>query len=169
MELLERFALGDLEAFETLFRQFQGEVYGWIVRMVRDPGAAEDLTVETFWRIYRARARFDPSRSFGAWARRIAANVAIDHLKTTRRELDLPNASPPPTPAARPDLRDAIQRAFRRLPAKLQAVATLALIEEQPYPAIAEALGITVAAAKTREFRAVRLLRKNLKRLGVEP
>ncbi len=56
MELLERFALGDLEAFETLFRQFQGEVYGWIVRVVRDPGIAEDLTVETFWRIYRARA-----------------------------------------------------------------------------------------------------------------
>ena len=170
MELLERFAQGDLEAFETLFRQFQGEVYGWIVRMVRDPGAAEDLTVETFWRIYRARARFDPSRSFGAWARRIATNVALDHLKAARREPDLANALPPPsTPAVRPDLRDAIQRAFHRLPAKLQAVATLALIEEQPYPAIAEALGISVGAAKTREFRAVRLLRKNLKRLGVEP
>ena len=67
MELLKRFAAGDREAFETLFRQFQGEVYGWIVRIVRDPGAAEDLTVETFWRIYRAHARFDPEGSFGAW------------------------------------------------------------------------------------------------------
>jgi hypothetical protein len=53
VELLEQFTRGDSEAFETLFRQFQGEVYGWIVRVVRDPGAAEDLTVETFWRIYR--------------------------------------------------------------------------------------------------------------------
>jgi len=48
-------------------------------------------------------------------------------------------------------------------------VATLALIEETPYPLIAEALGISVEAVKTREFRAVRLLRKKLKRLGVEP
>jgi len=48
MELLERFALGDIEAFETLFRQFQGQVYRWIVQIVRDPGAAEDLTIETF-------------------------------------------------------------------------------------------------------------------------
>ena len=42
MELLERFAQGELEAFETLFRQFQGEVFGWIIRVVRDPGIAED-------------------------------------------------------------------------------------------------------------------------------
>jgi RNA polymerase sigma-70 factor (ECF subfamily) len=61
--VLQRFATGELEAFETLFRQFQGEVYGWIVRIVRDPTSAEDLTVETFWRIYRAHARFDPARS----------------------------------------------------------------------------------------------------------
>src|SRR5438067_10332550 len=58
MELLERFVAGDLEAFEALFRQHQSEVYRWTVRIVRDTGAAEDLTVETFWRIYRARERF---------------------------------------------------------------------------------------------------------------
>ena len=62
MELLERFATGDLEAFETLFRGHQKHVYAWIVRIVRDSGIAEDLTVETFWRIYRSRARFDPGR-----------------------------------------------------------------------------------------------------------
>ena len=55
MELLERFAQGEVEAFETLVRQFQGEVFGWIIRIVRDPGIAEDLTVETFWRIARSR------------------------------------------------------------------------------------------------------------------
>jgi len=64
MELLERFAAGDLEAFEALFRQHQKEVYFWIVRIVRDSGIAEDLTVETFWRIYRARDRFHPAGNF---------------------------------------------------------------------------------------------------------
>ena len=62
MELLERFAAGDLEAFEALFRQHQKEVYAWTVRIVRDSCAAEDLTVETFWRVYRARGRFRPRR-----------------------------------------------------------------------------------------------------------
>ena len=66
MELLERFAAGDLEAFEVLFRQHQREVYAWIVRIVRDSGIAEDLTVETFWRIYKYRARFKPVRKFSS-------------------------------------------------------------------------------------------------------
>jgi len=83
---LRAFVAGDEAAFEALFREHQREVYGWIVRLVHDPSAAEDLTVETFWRVYRSRARFDPSRSFGAWVRRIAINVALDHLKRAGRD-----------------------------------------------------------------------------------
>src|SRR6202795_224349 len=96
-EVLGRFCHGDLDAFEALFRGYQNEVYRWIVRIVCDPAAAEDLTVETFWRIYRAHARFDPTRSFGAWARRIATNAALDHLKTERHDRCLSDelASPP--------------------------------------------------------------------------
>src|SRR4029434_9451990 len=100
MELLKRFRRGDPEAFEALFRQFQAEVYGWIVRIVRDPSVAEELTVETFWRIHRARGRFDPSASFGAWARRIATNLAIDHLRRTRPEVALPDDLAEPASAA---------------------------------------------------------------------
>ena len=172
MELLELFAEGELEAFEKLFRQFQGEVFGWIIRIVRDPGIAEDLTVETFWRIYRARSRFDPARSFGAWARRIATNAAIDYLKTVRPEVLLTENQAqevPPDPAVRRDIRDRIEHAFAHLPAKLQVVARLALIEEQRYEEIAGALGISVGAVKSRVFRAVRLLRRKLKRMGIEP
>jgi RNA polymerase sigma factor (sigma-70 family) len=172
MELLERFALGDLDAFEALFRQFQGAVYGWIIRIVRDHGAAEDLTVETFWRIYRARGRFDPARSFGAWARRVATNLALDHLKAVRRQPmssqnPVENSTPPATIEF--EVRESIQRAFRQLPAKLQVVATLAIIEEASHAEIAEALGISMGAVKSRQFRAVRLLQKKLKHLGVQP
>ena len=172
MELLELFAEGELEAFEKLFRQFQGEVFGWIIRIVRDPGVAEDLTVETFWRIYRTRSRFDPARSFGPWARRIATNAAIDYLKTVRPEVLLTENQAQvvlPDPAVQRDIRDRIEQAFTHLPAKLQVVARLALIEEQPYEEIAGALGISVGAVKSRVFRAVRLLRTQLKRMGVEP
>ncbi len=171
MEVLEQFAKGDLEAFETLFRQFQGEVYRWMIRLVRDSGVAEDLTVETFWRIYRARSRFDPRRSFGAWARRIATNLAMDHLRTARPQVPLPEnlSKASPDPALQRDLRDRIERAFRGLPPKFRVVATLALIEEKPYEEIAEALGTSVGTVKSRAFRAVRMLREKLKRMGVEP
>jgi RNA polymerase sigma-70 factor (ECF subfamily) len=172
MELLERFAQGDLEAFETLFRQFQGEVFGWIIRIVRNPATAEDLTVETFWRVYRAHARFDPQGNFGGWIRRIATNAALDHLKTVRREVELPDdfsSGSPPDPAVSGEIRQRIAQAFRQLPARLRIAATLALVEEEPYERISEALGISVGAVKSRVFRVVRLLRKKLRQQGVEP
>ena len=172
MELSERFSRGELEAFETLFRQFQAAVYAWVLRIVRDRSAAEDLTVETFWRIYRARARFDPSRPFEAWARRIATNVALDYLKTARVDL-VPwtdsGAERPPDPAIRSEVAAGIQRAFSELSPKLRLAATLALIEQRPYNEIAEALGISVAGVKVRVFRAVQKLRRKLRSLGIEP
>jgi RNA polymerase sigma-70 factor, ECF subfamily len=164
-ELLQQFAHGDLDAFEGLFRRFQGEVFRWIVRIVRDPGIAEDLTIETFWRIHRAHARFDPERSFGAWARRIATNAALDYLKTSRVEVALPEDLPAanrPDPGVERDVRERVGQAFGQLPPKLRIAATLALIEEEPYQEIANALGISVGAVKLRVFRAVRFLRKKL-------
>ena len=171
MELLERFAAGDLEAFEALFRQHQGEVYGWIVRIVRDSGAAEDLTVETFWRIYKARGRFDSAGNFRAWARRIATNAAFDHLRHAHKQVELPEEFPAPArgdPAIHREERSQIRRAFLELPAKYRLVATLALIEDEPYSEIAQAAGISVALVKVRVFRAVRILRKKLNSLRVE-
>lgn len=168
--LLEQFVHGDVEAFEQLFRQFQGQVYSWVVRIVRDPAAAEDLTVEVFWRIYRARARFDPERSFGAWARRIATNAAIDYLKSAPHETSLDESKQPQAPEASGGENMALVRqALDSLPAKFRAIALLALVEETPYAEIAEATGLSVSAVKSRVFRAVRMLRKKLKRLGIQP
>jgi RNA polymerase sigma-70 factor (ECF subfamily) len=171
MDLLKRFRQGDPEAFEALFRQFQAEVYGWIVRIVRDPAAAEDLTLETFWRIHRARGRFDPGVSFGAWARRIATNLAIDHLRQMRREVALPDDLAEPAsadPIVCRETRRQIAIAFQRLPLTLRVAATLSLIEEQSPKEIAQALGTSEGAIRVRVFRAVRLLRQQLRRLGVK-
>lgn len=170
MDLLERFASGDLEAFESLFRQHQREVYAWIVRIVRDSGIAEDLTVETFWRIYRSRARFKPDGSFQAWSRRIATNTALDYLRRNRREVALPADLPAaarPDSAVQYDVRHKIQRAFQQLPAKYRLLATLALIEDEPYNHIAAATGLSANLVKIRVFRAVRMLRKTLTAMGV--
>ena len=162
-------------AFETLFHQFQGEVYRWIVRITRDPVVAEDLTIETFWRIHRARYRFDPSRSFEAWARTIATNLAVGYLKKpyaskTRpigetEEADLTyrgGGNVALDPAIRLEVRERTHEALDQLAPNLRVVATLALVEDLTLAEIAEALGISLAATKIRLFRAVRILRKKL-------
>src|SRR5215467_3080343 len=128
MDLAKRFAAGDLDAFEQLFREHQRNVYRWIVRIVRDPAAAEDLTIEAFWRMFRARARFDPSGNCGAWLHRIAINVALDHLRHAKQQVplqeDLP-AAPSPDSAVQRETRIAIQRAWAGLPARLRVVVQL--------------------------------------------
>lgn len=169
MELLERFTTGDVEAFEILFQQYQKDVYGWILRIVRNPTVAEELTVETFWRVYRSHARFDATRSFGAWTRRIATNLALDYLKRAGNEVEFTeniSRESPPDPAIQQETRKRIQQAFNRLPPKLRLTATLALIEEIPYEEIAESLGIPVGTVKSRVFTATRILRSKLKELG---
>jgi RNA polymerase sigma-70 factor (ECF subfamily) len=170
MELLDRFARGDVDAFEVLFRQFHREVYGWLVRLIRDPGAAEDLTVDVFWKIYRAHARFDPARGFGPWARRIASNTALDHLRRVagQRAAAGPSVEPVPDSTARRDLHVRVERAFLTLSPKLRVVAELALIEEWPHEAIASALGISRTAVRSRAFRAMKHLKTALQREGID-
>jgi len=159
-------------AFETLFRRYQRDVYGWLLRIVRNPSVAEDLTVETFWRIYRARARFDPARGFEGWARVIATHAALDWMRNQRTTVELPVELPAP-PGADPGVAAEIRRkvtiAFGRLPPKLRIVAILAVVEEQPHKDIAAVLGISIAAVKVRVFRALKHLRKDLEGQGIKP
>ncbi|MGA3032932.1 MAG: sigma-70 family RNA polymerase sigma factor [Terracidiphilus sp.] len=174
--VLDRFRRGDPDAFEALFREHQGAVYGWILRIVRDTAAAEDLTVESFLRMHRACARFDPARSFAPWARRVATRIALDWLRARPSECEFDDeyaAALPASPVADPgvvaEIRLKTAQAFARLPPRLRIAAVLSLVEEEPHKDIAAALGISVTAAKLRVFRAVRLLRKDLERQGITP
>jgi RNA polymerase sigma-70 factor (ECF subfamily) len=172
---LDQFRQGDLDAFEALYRLHQRAVYGWILRIVRNPSAAEDLTVETFWRIYQARARFEASRLFEPWARRIATRAALDWLRTRRpdgeltEELLATQATSSTDPGVTAEIRAKTAQAFARLPPGLRIAAILAVVEEQPHKEVAAALGISVTAVKLRVFRALRLLRKDLERQGITP
>jgi RNA polymerase sigma-70 factor (ECF subfamily) len=173
---LDEFRQGSVAAFETLFRLHQRAVYGWILRIVRNPAVAEDLTIEAFFRIYQAHARFQPARGFEAWARVIATHAALDWLRTARPESELPAelspeaaALPVADPAVSAEIRHKTALAFGRLPPRLRIAATLAVVEELPHKEVAAALGISVAAVKLRVFRALRLLRKDLVSQGITP
>ena len=168
-ERLDRFVQGDEAAFESLFRQFEHEVFRWIVRIVRDTNAAEDVLVEAFWHAYQGRARFDASRSFGAWMRRIATNTALNQLQKDRRRAQrLVNDAPSSVPTTSVDgLRESIHVAFRRLPPRLRIVATLAMVEGYSYAEIADALDLPVGTVKSRVFRATRALRDDLASQGI--
>lgn len=172
MNVLERFAAGQVEAFESLFRQHQREVYGWIVRIVRDPSAAEDLTIEAFWRLYQQRERLDPTANCAGWLRRVASNLAIDHLRRAKPVEPLqaePAGEKEPDCVEQQQARAAIRSTLIELSPKLRVVVQLILIEDESYATVADSLGISLSAVKLRMFRATRILRKKLEQRGLKP
>jgi RNA polymerase sigma factor (sigma-70 family) len=174
--VLSRFRHGDVDAFETLFRTHQRSVQGWVLRIVREPAAAEDVTIEAFWRMHQAHARFDPKCGFEPWARRIATHAALDWLRRRKPEFGMTPALWDTVPATiekdhavTAEIRNKTAQAFGRLPVKLRITALLAVVEERPHKEIAEALGISIGAVKLRVFRALRLLRRDLTQQGITP
>ena len=176
IDLLDQFRQGDPDAFESLFRLHQRAVYGWILRIVRNPAAAEDLTVETFWRIYQAHARFEPARGLRA-------------LGAPHRDLRGAGLAPRRRPESELTA-DLMARSLRRLAADPGVTAEIRLKTAQAFSAPAapaagcghsggcrgaaaqrsgRGAGISVAAVKLRVFRALRLLRKDLERQGITP
>src|ERR1700759_2590209 len=77
MALVQRARAGDTRAFERLYREHVGRVYGLCLRMTRDAALAEDCAQETFVNAWRALDRFETRSSISTWLHRIAVNVAL--------------------------------------------------------------------------------------------
>ena len=75
--LVQRACSGDTRAFERLYREHAGRVYGLCLRMTRDVQLAEDCTQETFINAWRALPRFETRSSLSTWLHRIAVNVSL--------------------------------------------------------------------------------------------
>src|SRR5581483_588936 len=75
--LVQRARSGDVRAFERLYREHVGRVYGLCLRMTRDPAMAEDCTQETFINAWKALSRFETRSSLATWLHRIAVHAAL--------------------------------------------------------------------------------------------
>jgi len=85
VQLMLAFRAGDDSAFDGLFRRWAGPLLRYLERMVGDVGTAEELVQETFFRVYRARERYEPRARFSTWLYRIGTNLALNELKRPRR------------------------------------------------------------------------------------
>ena len=169
--VLARARQGDLAAFETVVRRYQRRVYGVALRIVRAHDVADDVAQEAFVRAWRSLDRFELGRPFGPWICRIAANLAVNHVRSPRaREEGLPEGyaetrSPDPGPLGRVldgEARQVLDRAVSELSREQRAVFVLRTVEEMSYEEIAGALGISPGTVMSRLFRARERLAKAL-------
>ena len=93
-ELVKRVQKGDKGAFDLLVLKYEHKIVNLVMRYVRDPETALDISQEAFIKAYRALPRFRGDSAFYTWLYRIAVNTAKNHLAAQRRrpmdiELDL--------------------------------------------------------------------------------
>lgn len=170
-QLLEKAQRGNAFAFEEIVRRYQRQVYAAAARIVRRHDVADDLAQEAFLKAYQALGSFDTRRPFGPWIRRIAVNLAINHVRSPEaREDPLPESHDltlaagdgPLGAVLEREAQDVLATALEALPREQRAVFALRVFEELSYQEIAESLGIQAGTVMSRLSRAREKLRQTV-------
>ena len=170
--LVQRARSGDTRAFERLYREHAGKVYGLCLRMTRDTALAEDCTQETFVNAWRALDRFETRSSLGTWLHRIAVNVALGKRRKATPVLVASESVEVEDQAVEtqwtletPLEVKEIETAIGELPEGARDVLVLYAIYGYSHAEAAEMLGVAEGTCKAQLHRTRGLLRE---RLGVE-
>ncbi|PUZ25844.1 RNA polymerase sigma-70 factor [Chitinophaga parva] len=78
--LLQQLALGDREAFTTIYQQYHAGIYNYLLKFTRNPALTEDLVHDVFLKIWEVRAQLDIRKSFDSYLYRLARNTALNQL-----------------------------------------------------------------------------------------
>lgn len=159
--LLQRIALGDERAFEMIYDEFAGRVYGLSRRIVRNPSQAEEVAQEVFLEIWRRASRFDAAKgSATSWIMTLTHARSVDRVRSvqasTDRELKNAHASheieiDSVVEAVEASFeRKAVQKCLKGLTELQRESITLAYYSGYTYREVAQLLTTPLPTIKTR-------------------
>ena len=154
---------------EELFAKHQTEIYAYLLRMLRDPDLAADLTQDAFVKAYKAYDALQRPENARAWLYQIAHRVALDDLRRRRivRFVPLVGEARSSAPSAEHLAMDArlsgdLQRALEKIPERQRAALLLAELHDMTGLELAATLGVSHVAARALLTRARESLRQAL-------
>jgi RNA polymerase sigma-70 factor (ECF subfamily) len=170
-ELVKRVQKGDKGAFDVLVLKYEQKIVNLVMRYVRDPEQALDISQEAFIKAYRALPRFRGDSAFYTWLYRIAVNTAKNYLAAQRRrpmdiELDLQEqeqyglhaklkeTDTPEAVTLSHELQETLERAIEALPDDLRTAIILRELDGMSYEEIAQTMDCPVGTVRSRIFRA---------------
>jgi RNA polymerase sigma-70 factor (ECF subfamily) len=170
--LVERVQSGDREAFGLLVSKYQRKLLRLVMRLVRDPAEAEDVTQEAFIKAYRALPNFRGDSAFYTWLYRIGVNTAKNWLVANGRRMPLmseivdddtegieegillrDDATPDRVLMSR-QIGETVNAAMDGLPEDLRTAISLREIEGLSYEEIAQVMDCPIGTVRSRIFRA---------------
>ena len=180
-ELVRYAQAGDSRAFDELVRRYRDKVYRLAYKILRHEDDAAEALQDAFLSAYRGLEKFKVESTFSTWLYRIATNASLmkyrkrrDHHVSLEQSqsadedaeaLQLPDWSRQPlNELLDAETREVMEQGMQRLPEELRTVFVLRDIEEMSNAEVAEILGLTVAAVKSRLHRARIALRDRLNR-----
>lgn len=181
-KLIHRARNGDQKAFEELLNKYRNLVYHVMIKMVRNPQEAEDLSQEAFIKAFNALGSFNEEFAFSTWLMKIATNNCIDFLRKKKlrtysidepiqykdEKVKFEVADHDPTPDKQLLNRERskmIDEAIESLPPRYRHVILLRHKEEKSYEEISDILKLPLGTVKARIFRAREMLNKTIKNI----
>ncbi|UYZ61448.1 RNA polymerase sigma factor [Hymenobacter weizhouensis] len=167
---------GDEKAYAELMQIYKKPVYHVVLKMVRNPDDAEDLTIEAFAKAFKNLHKFNPEFAFSTWLFRIATNNCIDFIRKNKiKTMSIDSAIKidngdeitidfrdqnlnPQETAIKNQKIEIMQHVVSRLPEKYQRLVTLRYFDELSYEEIAQELKAPLGTVKAQLHRARELL-----------
>lgn len=180
--LIDGLERGEASAIEAFVDRFGGRIHRVTARLLGDPRDAEEATQDVLMTVIRKIGTFKREAALSSWVYRIAANAAYERLRSRRARGEVPLdpllavfddegrhvqpvmdwSSQLEDPAVAGAVRSALERGIGRLAEEYRAVLVLRDVEGLTNEDVADALGLTVAAVKSRLHRARLFLRQEL-------
>jgi RNA polymerase sigma-70 factor (ECF subfamily) len=181
---MERVRDGDKDAFQALFKKYNGAIVKFAYRFLGSRDRAEEITQTVFLQLYRARKRYRPKARFATFLYRIATNLCLNELRRFDYSGKIDSLDAPEEPefggtsfadrlpghdsagAAElityREIANRLKKALQQLPPKQRAALLLSRIDGSSYQEVADNLHTSVSAVKSLIFRATSALRRSL-------
>lgn len=178
--LVAQFKSGSQKAFDELMKRYERRIFGYLLRSVRNYEDAEELTLEVFFKAYRALGAWKPKAKFSTWLYTIASNLSIDYHRAKSRQpillledeeviekrlIATDISSNPEKNLEDKERGRIIREAVDELSAKQKTVFMLARYEGMQIKEVAETLGMAEGTVKIHLHRAIKKLQTLLRPL----
>jgi RNA polymerase sigma-70 factor (ECF subfamily) len=173
------FQQGSKEAFAAVYNMHYSRLYGFIKKLVDTREEAQDITAETFVKLWRLHANFNTEENIKAFLYITARNACLDYLRYRQRQTvnkqafgytltEQDEAIPAPNDEIKTAVLKQLHSEIEHLPTQCKRIFKMAWLEGKKNAAIAEQLSLTEQTVRNQKARAIKILRLALENYNME-